>query len=163
MADNPYAPPTVVLEPEPERPEITVDGRYLILRNGAVLPSRCVVTNKPTQSAADRFWRVFEWAPSFRPVLRRGRCRVSYCVHRDQRLTHYRNRFLFGFTLLLIAWLALGNFVWWFSLLIPVNMFGTPVDPLRVRSMKNGYFWIEGCSEDYLRDCAQQFGGQSEP
>lgn len=162
MTDNPYAPPTVIEELEPERPEISVDGQYLVVRNGAVLPSRCVVTNKPTESAADRFWRIFEWAPSFRPVLRRGKCRVSYCVHRDRRYSHYRNRFIMSLALLLLAWLVFGNFVWWFAILIPINMFGTSVDPLRVKTVKDGYFWIEGCGEQFLTECMHQFGGQQE-
>ena len=162
MNENPYTPPVAVEETAVERPEISIDGSFLVVRSGAVLPSRCVVTNKKTNGNADRFWRVFEWAPTFRPVLRRGKCRVSYCVHSDRRWAHYRNRFVLSLLLLVACWIPFGNGVWWFAILIPVVMFGTAVDPLRVRTMKDGYFWIEGCGLEFLRECENEISGQLE-
>ncbi len=152
MDHNPYAPPRQLIGAPEVRPDVYVDGRYLVIRDKAVLPLRCVITNQPV-SPTDRRGRTFEWAPSFRCVLRRRRCHLSYCVHRAHRIALYRRRSVFSLVAVFVGWSVLGIHVLWFFPLIPLAIGGFPVDRLAVKRAEDGHFWIAGCGEAFLRSC----------
>ncbi|MGE0755570.1 MAG: hypothetical protein AB7O38_01050 [Pirellulaceae bacterium] len=157
MDPNPYAPPQeIVLDLEPSR-EIFVDGDCLVVYDQAVLPNRCVATNRPARPRELRTRR-FEWAPSFRLVLRRRVCHLSFYLSSR----HARARYLVRLAVVAVATL-LGVF-WWggivwplaFALLMIVGL--APVDGLSVEYERRGQFWIHGFGPEFLASCRQEFG-----
>jgi hypothetical protein len=157
MDDNPYASPRYSSENPERRPDIYVDGQFIVVRDNAVLPSRCVITNEAV-SAGDRRTRGFEWAPSFRLVLARHRCRLSYCVNRKHRLGKYRIRFVVGLASILAGWLFLGIHVLWIVPVILMVLASLSVDRLRVTAVKDDQFWLTGFGDAFLKSCENEYG-----
>ena len=158
MDQNPYAAPRILPETQkPTPPEICVDGQYIVVRNAASLPQRCVLTNEPV-TVRDRQVIHFMWAPSFRLVRARHKCTVYYCVNRQHRMAAYRRRALVGLVGLVLGWLYLGIHVIWFVPVVPLAMLKMPFAPLNVKNAQDGQFWIAGCGDDFLRSCELEFG-----
>lgn len=154
---NPYAPPKVASELPDSRPSVLVDGRFLVVGRIAALPSRCVITNA-SASSADRRTRHFDWAPSFRLVLRRRRCRLSYCISSKPRNVNYVLKTAIGTVAFAVAFLFVGYYAVLLSPVIAVYVAALPADRLRVVNERDGRFWIAGCGEEFLQSCKQEFG-----
>ena len=156
MDDNPYAPPRQPSNLPDPRPQVCVDGRYLVVRDGAFLPARCVFTNEDV-TRRDRRTRRFNFAPSFRVAIGRHRCRISYCMSRKQRLTLYRNRTLVFIVAASLGWLFFSPRLLAFlsAALITATTFR---NQLSVKKAKDGQFWIDGCGDAFLAACRNEFG-----
>ncbi len=157
---NPYSPPETQDSLPWQNTDICVDGEYLVLRDGAVLPQRCVLTNQPVKPVDRRQCR-FAWAPSFRFAVRRHRCLVSYCVN-----SRYRQSQQLPWILGVVAWFVLVIFS---GLAFFVGAAGWPLwplsrhEPLRIKHAKDGHFWFTGCSSAFLSSCETEFGKSEEP
>jgi len=163
---NPYSPPETQDSLPWQNTDICVDGEYLVLRDGAVLPQRCVLTNQPVKPV-DRRQRRFAWAPSFRLAVRRHRCRVSYCVNSRYRQSQQLLRILGA-----VAWFVLVIFAYLVvtSSLLMSAIFAVAAawplsrhEPLRIKHAKDGHFWFTGCSSAFLSSCETEFGKSEEP
>lgn len=157
MDDNPYASPQAEQQDvEYDRRSVDVDGKYLVVRNNVVLPARCVVTNEPTQPNA--VIRVtLKWAPSFRLVISRHRCRVTYSLSKREwrRVNFYR---MFDIAMGTALGAMLGGVVG-ASIL---GAFGCAVafvrnrGPLQLRRAERGHYWLLGCGEPFLNSIREE-------
>ncbi len=174
MDTNPYQPP-VVQDPLPGKlhtPAVGIDGKYLVVTPGAVLPQRCVKTNqKITEGEMKR--KAFEWCSPwvalsflisgcFTIILYfvfRKKCEIVFGVHATVS-AKYRNRLIFkllatvGLFVAMPFVAAIDNsaliaatiilFIIAFISLFVGN------SPLSVAKHRQGQFWIKGCCQEFL-------------
>jgi hypothetical protein len=161
MEINPYASPCEQTESnEVPLGEYYVDGSYLVVTDGAVLPMRCVVTGELV-SAEDRETKQFEWAPSFRLVLHRRKCIVSFYVSHRVRRKEFWKRVLWGLVTPLLGWFWVGPYALWLLLILPFHIWRTDVIPMKVHREANGRFWISGCGQAFLASCDRRIDGNA--
>ena len=145
---NPYSSPGVpasVLQPIREA---RVDGRCIVVNSGTQLPLRCVTTNVDC-SHDDLRARLLSYAPSFRLVVSRRRCRVFRCLSAARRKRHLFVRLLLAIGILPLLWFFCGMVIV-AGILATTLFMALPPDRLKVVNYRNGEFWIEGFSEDFF-------------
>lgn len=165
---NPYESPAY----EGDRIQFTgpwhVDGRYLVIRSRTNLPSRCVLTNRPTTDE-NMIKHRLNWAPLFAFVSRRGRCTVHYALSRKIRKRHTFIRWLPSFLLIgfiiLIVLLSLeshpltrspGLGVLMFFVLGISIQFARGFGPIEINKMRGDAVWLKGCCREYLEQCDRE-------
>ncbi|WP_442484930.1 hypothetical protein [Aeoliella sp. SH292] len=179
MSENPFQAPltdakdyaTTVMQGG--RQQAYVDGSYLVVRSGVVLPTRCVKTNQPTSPSEERRQTLY-WAPSWIGILilvnllilaivyfvvRKG-CDITYSESQELRATR---RFRVLIASLACAGLFVGliaGIVVESTVVVVVTILGILVGlitllivaraPVRPVKYKKGEFWIRGFSREYL-------------
>jgi len=152
--------------------EIRVDGKYLVVRSGTVLPEFCVKSNEPI-SRQDFQTRTLSWCSPFIGLLIllsglvlilayflvRKKCTITFGMA-PEKWHGYRLRRRITF----VAAAAL-----FFALLFAAGLDSTPLiivvfvlflvaiislflgnSPLAITKHRNGEFWISGCSRLFL-------------
>ena len=187
MDPNPYRPPVVVEAPfgKSQQPEIFVDGKYLVVPSGTVLPPSCVKTN---QKITDREMRqkVFEWCSPWVALsflisgcilivlyfVLRKRCELVFGVHPSVR-SRYRRRAMVKalataicFVGILVAAAAdygplIAVACVLFILAMASNFLGNT--PLSIAKYRNGRFWIRGCCPEFLAQFEGGYGPPAKP
>lgn len=175
---NPYAPPADLqtLPAVDDGVRFFRDGRFLVVRDGAVLPEVCVITNEPTDS---RNWRrrvKIAWTPPWVYALIIVNLIVlvivSLIVQKKAQITYSlgsraRSR------------IVMRRSIGWILLLVCIGLFGAGVmaqtdeamgitltaaivsliaslilfviaNPVKVVKFKDGWFRIKGCSPEFL-------------
>lgn len=150
---------------------IRVEGKYLVVRDEAALPARCVKTNESVEDkpiTKTFYWSHPAWALLILVnlllaliviMIVRKKCRLSYYLTRTQKAKQ-RNRMLIAIGSLLvglvgglaavvneywiIACIGLGLFL--LGLVLIVAWSG----PIKITKMRNGEFWIKGCDRTFL-------------
>lgn len=148
-----------------------VDGKFLVVKSGVVLPRFCVKTNAPIPESSLRK-KTLTWCPPYvfafvllgglivivAYFLVRKRCNVTYGIS-AQTQRKYKTR------LIVKSLIALGLFVSLpltaglndtastvmvilFILSIVALLLGN--SPLSITKHKKGEFWISGCSKEFL-------------
>ena len=176
MEDNPYKPPVVdsaaVIDGLSISP-IRVDGRFLVVQPGAVLPQICVRTAEKITEADMRRKR-FEWCSPWVALsflvsgclmillyfVLRKQCEIVFGMHPSLRK---RYRLILTFKLLAVVGLfclmpVMAIFespapivivVIAFIVAIVALFFGN--SPLSVAKYHDGEFWLKGCSPEFLQ------------
>ena len=155
MDINPYEPPNDESLPASSTETFRVEGDYLVVRDGTLLPRRCIATNSEVDDG-DIVEREFRWAPSFRPVLTYRRCKVKFYVTQIRQRIWLLKRSFGGLTFVL-----LGFFLFRLSpLLILPLLVALPWMfkdyPIRVKRVADGWFWFEGCHPEFLQVCREE-------
>lgn len=162
---NPYAPPTEVRDSSPsvavDSDLVSVDGEYLVVRPGAVLPSRCVLTNQELDERQRRR-DVLRWARPGRFVVLRQQCGMSYCLSPEFVRSHQQWMLR---QLLIVACICVPLTLWlqtYVLVLMALIAFCDLRDwrpkPLKIKTSRNGRYWIEGCGDEFLQACQQELG-----
>lgn len=145
---NPFASPAVAVAcPSPR--EFRVHGDCVVVTSGCKLPLRCIATNAPCD-VDDQNYQRLTYAPSFRLVINRRTCYLTYCTHPKLRKPAFLVRcFVSLVSFLAIAWMLPG------AIIMPVSVavaafFIVPRDRLKIVNHKNGEYWIKGFSESFL-------------
>lgn len=172
---NPYAPPTVPFVPQPVAAMYRREGNLLVIRDGAVLPNRCILTNQPIN---ERDWtkkRSLTWTPAWVWIFILFGLIIALilalCLQKKAQLTYNicrakRNRQLrFGAFSLLATFGGIGlmisalSFEQWGNALVisgivlligGLVMAAISSVALTVKRYKDGEFWIKGCSPEFL-------------
>lgn len=177
-AVNPYQAPAAI--DLPQAPSTTAmyfrDGNLLVVRDGAELPHRCVLTNEPLGPGDWRKRKLFTWAPPWIYVLILVNLIVLLivlaCVQKKARVTfsmspaiarRYATRgWLAALGILggiggIVAGAAMdqgssqGVAIFGGILLLLTGLvFCTLLRPLKVKGFRDGWFQIKGCHPDYL-------------
>ena len=153
------------------RSGIRVDGRYLVVRSGAVLPARCIKTNELVEQAAVN--KTFYWVnPAWLLLILasplallvvylvvRKECHITFSMSRSERRKVWTRTtaslLVFGAavaaTIVGVAeaevGLAVAGIVCLFPGLVMAIVFANPIG---VAKAKNDEFWIKGCGRDFL-------------
>jgi hypothetical protein len=151
---NPYAAPTTSAYLEtPDSQIFFVHEDCLVVSNGAVLPMRCVRTNKPAMDD-ERVSLLLEWSPSFRLVISKSKCFLTFYECKSTRRQRNLGLIIFGGVLILLT------FISW----LPIFLLGFLAFPLllrgsvRIAHHQDGMFWITGFGEEFLKQCREEFG-----
>lgn len=181
VIENPYSPP--VAPPDPTYPKVHqstgyfADGHLLVIRDGAILPSRCIKTNQPIGPADWTKTKKLTWTPQWvwllilvSPVVL---IIVAIIVQKKANLTISLSRPIrskqvkqsafgwcgaaLGLVILLfsavqdqdwITWGIVGGILLIVTGLIFVALASSM---LRVAKFKDGWFSIKGCSPGFLK------------
>ena len=176
--DNPFRPPYSdwgFLDGSPlnltNSGPIRVDGKFLVVKSGAVLPKFCVKTNVPVPEAN---WRksTFMWCPpyvfafillgGFAVILAyffaRKRFSFTFGISNETK-AKYRKRLYVKLLItlaLLIAVPVTANIddsvciVVMILLLIAFVSLFIGNSPVSIHKHRNGEFWVAGCSREFL-------------
>lgn len=145
---NPYASPRgrIVKSSKAQAEGARIEGGCVVIRSGGVLPMRCCATNAEC-GPADQTIRKFSYAPSFRLVIARRNCRMTYYLCKSRREYFFWSRVLAVTILFVGLWFGFGLLAFVFLLVI----LGTVTrDRLRVVKYSDGEFWIRGFNADFL-------------
>jgi hypothetical protein len=149
---NPYAPPVVADTLTAQPGEYRVEGRYLWVTDGVVLPRRCIRTNEPI--GPEDF--VLTLTLKLRPMLRLRSVKVTYYLLASEFRRLRRRRWL--------AWILIGSGI--LAALIvdgPWQMFAPQAvvvaavlilqnsQPLTCNRCKGQWFQIRGPSRIFVR------------
>lgn len=180
---NPYAPPAQwgpnTLPNERGR-GIRREGDLLLAVDGAILPSRCIRTNEPTDSGGLTKTRKLTWYPRWIwvftlvgliPVsvilasLLQKNFSVTYSLSRRER-ARFESRLALGWLLftgafvqmtVAVALAGTDSGIWagivlssGILMMIAGGVFIFRAAPLRAVSCANGSFGLKGCSEEFL-------------
>lgn len=177
---NPYATPQASSPPVSSSNNHSAffrDGKFLVVRDGAVLPERCLVTNKETSHADWRKRVTISWFPSWvfitillnlivmavAMLITQKKAGVTYSLSREIRWKIRKKNYLgFAFGLGAIG-LFVGGFTIWseadsvgaaFLVGILLAIFSlicfVVANPLKAIKYKDGWFRLKGCSEEFL-------------
>ena len=178
-SDDPYIPPSAM---DPARDcQIHVEGNLLVIREGAVLPQRCVLSNAETDSKSGRsdvtarqfrLWHgilvalcpLLFWAVWY---LSKPRVRIDY---RYKKLSARGN----WLVLSLVSTIAGAVLLWkghhnpWIGSiacsLLAASSWITPLGlPLRLVKEMNGWYYLEGCCPEYLASLTAEQSNKAEP
>jgi len=180
--DNPYAAPTAEEPPPPLAvgrigPFYFTDGRFLIVRDGAELPTVCPVSNRPVDQDGWRNKTQISYTPPWVFLLIlvnviillivalaiQKKAKITYSLAPDIRAGIVRKRSIGAALLILSA----GCFVVGFNyldrsdhagilmllallLLIASLVFFVIANPMKALKCKDGWFKIKGCSSEFL-------------
>jgi hypothetical protein len=176
MSANPYESPMADTEPTaPSRQQrACVDGEFLVISASAVLPKRCVKTNRPLADSDLRRnylftsprWRLLAvyllLGPLFAgPVylMVSKRCKLTYGLDAAVEERYRRSRRVNGIIVLLLFCETLilavthnGLACGLFALLCLIAALGHQFghEPLRIVKHRDGRFWIAGCCDEFL-------------
>ncbi len=172
MGNNPYQTTTTDASASLSAMNTWVDGKYLVVTSGAVLPPLCVKTNTPIQPD-DLQHRRLRWCPPIVGLLillsglllilvyfiASKRCTITFGVSPDM-LRKYRNRRIFKIIAVIILFFAVlfsaetDNtaviIVVLALFLIAVISLFIGNSPLAIAKHHRGRFWISGCSKEFL-------------
>ena len=154
-------------------PRVFVDGPYLVVENGSVLPNRCPVTNEPVaDNQAEP--RIFTWTPDYlilfflccsiivfllAYLILRRQCTVWVSISPmvKQRMSRSVMRRIFYFlgsivTIAISIYFELfpGVAVGFLLLLVSLFLCLIPIFPVRVTKQEHGLFWLNGCHPEFL-------------
>jgi len=176
---NPYATPASAEAMAIPDPSIMAfrEGRLLVVRDGAILPEVCIVTNQPTTAGDWRKRVLLTWTPSWviitilvnvlvlliLALVLRKKAWVTYSLTRITRARIVRKQ-LAGWLLILVSLLLFGSvFTSKGSTdLVLAAVFGAIVlllvaviiisraSPLRAVKHRNGWLLVKGCSTEFL-------------
>lgn len=180
MSDpNPYqAPSTTQAPPVPDHADpglVLREGKFLLVRDGAELPDRCIITNQAVGTEGKRKRALITWSPPWvfigilsgiiplliLMLIFQKKAKISYSMSR-QAWGRIVNRRLIG-TFLLLASIGLfflganstgeqtgiymtGGIV---ALIASLIVFITAT-PLKAVKHRNGWFRVKGCSPEFL-------------
>lgn len=177
MSGNPFEPPKAPIgevEPMADPRGYHVEGKMVVVLNGASFPDRCVFCNKDQGDDGRRFFKDLYYVPTYvyflvlfnvlfliigyylarRPVL------IRYSVCGEHRREKKRNVFLCVLYLaILIFYLIVGIAyeMFWFLVLGLISFLVLLVFALRAnkvlvaRKKKGELFWITGFGDEFLR------------
>ena len=172
MDDNPYQSPTVDRSAALSTANVRVDGKYLVVASGAVLPPLCVKTNAPVQQQDIRQRRL-SWCPPIVGLLillsglllilvyfiARKHCTITFGLSPAVR-QKYRNRRILKivavvvlfFVLALTAAIDSAAVILTVFILFLVSVISLFIGnaPLAIAKHRKGEFWISGCSKEFL-------------
>lgn len=178
MSDNPYRPPEALSGSRSSTSlDVRVQGKQLVVRTGAVLPAFCVKTNEVVRPEEMQN-RSFTWCSPLVGLLillsgpllilvyflLRKHCRLTFGLSPEIR-RKYRNRKLLKTLAIVVlffsipiaagaesAAIVIGVVV---AFLVAVVSLFVGNSPLTVRAHRDGEFWIEGCSHEFLSRLAE--------
>jgi hypothetical protein len=177
MENNPYAPPVQASQPLSPPGDVFFfrEGDFLVVRDGAVLPTVCLRTNEP---AGEGSWRMkvgIAWTPPWVFLLillnilvllivalvTQKKAKITYSLSAAVRGSIVRKRGI-GFFLLLAAVTLFyfgitssyestgAYFQGGVAALIVALVFFVIANPLKVVKHREGWFGIKGCSKEFL-------------
>jgi hypothetical protein len=173
-AINPYQPPAADLLPSSKNSaDYSVEGKHLLVRNGASLPERCLKTNAPATDCK-RIKKTLHWVHPlvYLSLLAnililvilyfclRKKCVLEFSISQGARKQHYKKAWgIAAFAAIGIAMLYFGAMDEQGTLigggalitLIALILACTLGNLIRVTQHKDGWFRIPGCGEDFLR------------
>ena len=186
MAENPYQSPSILADPlSPARaaspsaaPTPRAEGNLLIIRDGDVLPRRCVKTNQPV-SVVEVRTKEFTWCSPLVGLLillsgplliivyflARKRFYLTFGLSDDVR-RRYRNIYIAKVAAAVVLFFAMpfsavaGNVlpvVIMILFLLAILSLFIGNSPLAATNYRNGEYSIVGCSKDFL--ATLQFDG----
>ena len=163
---NPYKPPQVAVE---HTGHYYVDMPYLVVRNGAHLPPRCVITNAPESDVYREATfqypnRFFQFAVSPR------RCTVVWAVceeiHRKHRHRANGKGLIMAGAVVMMFWPTIwlsnqiAGLIW---VLLLFSCFGFAifywfkgVRGPELEKYRDGYFWIKGLNAEFLASLQEE-------
>jgi len=180
MLENPYATP-VSLQTSEAQPQddgsYYRDGKFLIVKDGAVLPSSCLITNEPVLQGGRRKQVLIAWTPRWIFVIVvlgllfaliailafQKKAKITYSLS-EQAWNKIVKRRMIGFAVLLggVALIVMGIKAPSNEIYTPAALFGGVLvilisfvifvlaHPIKVVKFKNGWFRIKGCSPEFL-------------
>ena len=153
---NPYASPRVRVEKvaQAPTPRGRIEGDCVVIRSGGVLPMRCCATNAEC-GPADQRVRKFSFAPSFRLVIARRKCRLFYYLCKTRRGYIFWSRVLAVSIFFAGIWLGVGLLALVFAFII---YSGSASDGLKVVKFRDGEFWIKGGHAGFLDSLVAEDG-----
>lgn len=169
MDVNPYQVPVTA---PPVQPKLRVDGKYLVVRSGTVLPPFCVKTNVPVQQEDIRQKRLTWCSPWVAALILinvlvllivyfivRKHCLLTFGLSPEAR-RKYRNRvfiklgivaaFTVGVSIAALSDSAGVIVTMIIFLIIAVLALFIGNTPLTAAKHRDGEFWISGCSPEFL-------------
>lgn len=179
MDTNPYKPPVALdtFSGKPDAGTICVEGKYLVVCSGAVLPQRCVKTNQKI-TEQDMRHKTFEWCSPWVALsflisgcimivlyfVFRRKCSLTFGIHPSVR-KKYRNRLIFKVlatvallvSLPFVAATDSGGLIAAVLILFIFAFIASFIgnSPLSIAKHREGEFWIKGCCQEFLH----QIGG----
>ena len=186
MDINPYQSPatdffSASFERCGERP--VVDGKYLVVTSGMVLPSVCVRTNQPV-GEGDLVRKSFRWcSPWVLPLILvnplllllayfilRKKCSLTFGLHPSVR-QKYRRRVLFKvaavfatFFAVLVSAVKGWDAAWFTSMVLGMSSvvaLSIGNSPLKAVKYRQGMFWIKGFSPTFRARIGQMSFAES--
>jgi hypothetical protein len=153
---NPYAPPTEAYHADRNSTSMYVDGKYLVVRSNVTLPPRCVFTNQPIQEHEYHSCSLVGY-PRRRFAWCSAKCAIRFGVHhslsRREWWTLVVVHGLIFVGLGLVSILIRFDDLWMlatFGLVMGHTIYVWRPGDLRIRDYKDGWFWIQGCSDSFL-------------
>lgn len=175
MELNPFQAPQYneVLAPEISTQQQQVDGKFLVVRSGAVLPPYCVKTGLPV-AETEKITRKLTWTPIYVLIVFvisrligiilyfvvRKRCDITYslapAVKRKNKITQWS---VFFIVLGCVGGIFLGSslnsgaliFASIVLLLVALIVLLISNSHLSATKHENGKFWIKGCSPEFMK------------
>jgi hypothetical protein len=151
---------------------VGVEGKALIVRAGAILPARCIRTNRPVDT--DGITVTLQWITpwiilAFLAIrllglllyfLLRKKCPVTYFLSEENRKITKNYRIVGGGAMAAGALLLILGFatqsaigiVGVLMFLVGVIMLAIAARYLRATKHKDGLFWVTGCSDAFLAE-----------
>lgn len=157
---NPYAAPISSTMQRAPTGEPRIEGNCIVVSSWIVLPMRCIATNVPCDTSKQQLAKL-SYAPTFRLVLRRRYCRLTFC-------RTYSGLWIRA--LLSVALFSMFSMVAYFSasvfiLFLAMALAAVPFIPqspnrLKIVKHKDGEFWIKGFHADFLQSLVEEDGWQ---
>lgn len=181
MKSNPYESPQTSSEPDLPKGgawsatenNVRVDGKLLVVRSGVILPRYCVKTNEPI-TELDMTRKTLTWCSPLVAFLFllalivyfvvRKKCVITYGISPEIKQKYRKRLFVkasvaVSLLLVLIFAISFDLFPLFLVVFSPflisllVLVFGN--SPLTVSMHKDGYFWIKGCSKEFLASLSE--------
>ena len=118
---------------------------------------RCCATNAEC-GPADQRVRKFSFAPSFRLVITRRKCRLFYCLCKTRRGYNFWSRVLAVSIFLAGLWFELGLPLLLALVFAFIIYSGSASDGLKVVKFRDGEFWIKGFHAGFLDSLVAEDG-----
>ena len=180
MLENPYATPASVQTSKTHPPDdgsYYRDGKFLIVKDGAILPSSCLITKQPVLQGGRRKQVSIAWTPPWIFVIVvlellfaliailafQKKAKITYSLS-EQAWSKIVKRRTIGFALLLggIGLIVIGFkapsdamyilaalLAGALAILVSLVIF-VLAHPIKVIKFKKGWFRIKGCSPEFL-------------
>ena len=182
--ENPYAAPksepASVLQLELSKQFIYTDGLFMYVKDGAILPGFCPVTNQPLSPEDKIKKRLLSWAPPWSIILMliglyiyllpglivalvfQKKAKVTFGLSKEFRSRSLKFSLsglgMFIISLASILYVLLNIDTKGFGLLIAASgilliisfVILSKATPIKANGFKNGYLRIKGCSPEFL-------------
>lgn len=151
---NPYAAPILSTDNRSQTRGSRIEGNCIVVSEWTVLPMRCISTNMPCNTSK-KWLLTLSYAPSFRLMLKRRYCRLTYCQANDS----FWIRALLAVAI--FSSLAIARFSWITAAVIAAIPLLTKFpNRLKVVKYRDGEFWIKGFHNDFLQSLVDEDGWQ---
>ncbi|MFO0874236.1 MAG: hypothetical protein U0575_09730 [Phycisphaerales bacterium] len=150
---------------------VRVDGKYVVVRSGIILPERCVKTNEPVATAPitkTLYWMHPGWFFTVLLgvivllivyLLARKSCRITYFISPAVKGRTLRRQLgATGIVLLGIVAVIVGvtqdqwvvALIGVFAFLVGLILVAVFSNVLAIRKAKDGEFWLKGCGPEFV-------------